>query len=138
MWTLVFLGCLAGTVYTGLVENPDMLVSGATQADTLRLEWYADRAAQTFPVAQVLSVPLWVWRLLNLVWALWLAMSLVKWLRWGWGEYSRGGLWALALAAPRPEPVAPPTGGADERPTDAGADLPPEEDQTGGDKPSVD
>jgi hypothetical protein len=120
VWTLVFLGCLAGTVYTGLVENPDMLVSGASSAD--RLEWYLDRASQMLPVAQVFSVPLWVWRLLNLVWALWLAMSLVKWLRWAWGEYSRGGLWALALASP---PISPQPA-ADERPTDAGADLPPE------------
>jgi hypothetical protein len=140
VFTLVFLGCLAGTVYAGLVENPDMLVSGTASAESLGLAWYVDRAAETFPVAHVLSMPLWVWRLLNLVWALWLAMSLVRWLRWAWGESSRGGLWALALASPRPrpEPAAPPTTAAEERPTDAGADLPPEEAPTGGDEPSSD
>jgi hypothetical protein len=28
-----------------------------------------------------------------LAWALWLAAALVRWLRWGWTQFSRGELW---------------------------------------------
>jgi hypothetical protein len=41
----------------------------------------------------VLSVPLFVYRSLMLLWALWLAWSLLKWLRWAWQCFSMGGLW---------------------------------------------
>jgi hypothetical protein len=34
-----------------------------------------------------------------LAWALWLANSLLNWLRWGWGCFSAGGLWRKS---PRP------------------------------------
>jgi hypothetical protein len=28
-----------------------------------------------------------------LFWALWLALALLRWLKWGWAQYSRGGCW---------------------------------------------
>jgi membrane protein YdbS with pleckstrin-like domain len=39
------------------------------------------------------SVPLLVYRLLMLAWALWLAYSLLKWLRWAWECYGDHGYW---------------------------------------------
>ena len=51
--------------------------------------------------AAVLSVPLWVYRLAMLAWALWLARALVGWLRWGYESWSAGGTWR-PLRAPRP------------------------------------
>ncbi len=98
-WTLMFLGCLTGVVYDGLVSNPDMLVSGG--GNGLSLNWYVDRITNALPTARVLSVPIAIWRILNLLWALWLAASLVGWLRWGFAEYSRHGLW------PKPAPKVP-------------------------------
>jgi hypothetical protein len=41
----------------------------------------------------VLSVPLLVYRLAMLAWALWIAQALVGWLRWGWRCFSAGELW---------------------------------------------
>jgi hypothetical protein len=41
-------------------------------------------------------VPLLVYRLLMLAWALWLAVSLLNWLKWGWGCFSNNGLWNKA------------------------------------------
>ena len=43
--------------------------------------------------AWVLSVPLLVYRLLMLLWSLWLAFALLRWLKWGWQAYSTHGLW---------------------------------------------
>jgi hypothetical protein len=41
----------------------------------------------------VLSVPLLVYRLLMLAWALWIAQALLGWLRWAWDCFSAGGYW---------------------------------------------
>ncbi|RMG51905.1 MAG: hypothetical protein D6717_12450, partial [Gammaproteobacteria bacterium] len=41
----------------------------------------------------ILSLPLWVYRVLMLGWALWLAFALLGWLRWGWEALQQGGLW---------------------------------------------
>ncbi len=69
-----------------------MGVSGNGSYGSL-LNWYQDRAGQQLPQAWVLSVPLWIYRVLMLFWALWLASMLLKWLRWGWSAFSTGGLW---------------------------------------------
>ncbi len=44
------------------------------------------------PQPEVLSAPLWVYRVLMLLWSLWLAVSLLRWWRWGWDCLSEGGL----------------------------------------------
>jgi hypothetical protein len=41
----------------------------------------------------VVSLPQWIYHLLMLVWSLWLAFSLVSWLRWAWGCFSKEHLW---------------------------------------------
>jgi hypothetical protein len=92
MLTLVFLGCLFGAVYASLLNTPDMEVAGSGSSDRL-LRWYVDRAAGALPEVWVLSVSLWVWRGVMLLWALWLAHSLVRWLQWGWRGFSSGGVW---------------------------------------------
>ena len=58
-----------------------------------QLNWTQDRIEGIMPMPWVLSLPQWVYHLLMLLWALWLAFSLVAWLRWGWGCYSRTRLW---------------------------------------------
>jgi hypothetical protein len=128
LWTLVFLGCLVATVYMGLVNNPDMIVQGAYGDSFAGLEWYADRVSAQLPSATVISAPLWVWRVLNLFWALWLAMSLLGWLRWAWTEYERHclsvPLWPFR-AAPAGPPPAPATRPAPPVDADGGAGAPP-------------
>lgn len=90
--TLVFLGCLFGAVYDSLLETPDMSVAGAGSSERL-LHWYVDRTAGALPEAWTLSLSLWVWRGVMLAWALWLANSLVGWLKWAWQEFSAVGVW---------------------------------------------
>jgi hypothetical protein len=99
-YTLFFLGCLGGAVYDGLVSNPDMRVVGSPEPNQLALAWYVDRIAGSMPVASVLSVPVVVFRLLNLLWALWLASSLLSWLKWAWAKYAKDGLWTTPAHAP--------------------------------------
>jgi hypothetical protein len=49
-----------------------------------------------------------VYRGAMLAWSLWLALSLLKWLKWSWAAFSMGGLWKKApVRAPLPPPVPP-------------------------------
>lgn len=90
--TLVSLGLLFAAVEQGLLGSPDMQITG-NQSSAFNLNWYQDRSPSALPTATLVSVPLIVYRLLMLAWSLWLAASLLNWLKWGWGCYSRGGFW---------------------------------------------
>ncbi len=90
--TLLALGVLFAAVAQGLLSSPDMQITG-NQSSAFLLNWYQDRSLSTLPTATVISVPLMVYRLLMLAWALWLAVSLLNWLKWGWGCFSSNGLW---------------------------------------------
>ena len=91
-YTLVALALLFAAVEHGLLGLPDMQVAG-NHSTALQLNWYQDRSPATLPTPWVITAPLWSYRVLMLLWALWLAYSLLDWLRWGWGCYSEGGLW---------------------------------------------
>ncbi|RUM40245.1 MAG: hypothetical protein DSY70_04120 [Desulfobulbus sp.] len=90
--TLVALGCLFMAIQKGLLGHPDMQIGG--NGSTMHaLRWYQDRTGSLLPEAWVFSVPLLAYRISMLIWALWLAMALLRWLRWGWDCFSEGGLW---------------------------------------------
>lgn len=116
VWTLVALILIGVTIEEGLLRAPDMQIAGNGSSAT-SLRWFADRAPGTLPTAWVLSVPILVYRLAMLAWALWLAIALLRWLRWGWGSFTSGGTWRRsppkppkppAPAAPEPAPATPP------------------------------
>jgi hypothetical protein len=68
------------------------------------LRWYQDRAEATLPRPWVLSVPLLAYRAVMLAWALWLATALLRWLRWGWAQFTRGELWRGRRQVRAPQP----------------------------------
>jgi hypothetical protein len=90
--TLFALGFLFIAVEQGLLGTPEMHVAG-NQSNAYELNWYQDRSEAQLPQAWILSVPLLVYRLLMLAWALWLAMSLLRWLHWGWQCFSTTAIW---------------------------------------------
>ncbi|MEA3410682.1 MAG: hypothetical protein U9R74_03990 [Pseudomonadota bacterium] len=90
--TIAALSMLLLSVQKGLLGVPDMQVAG-NGSSASRMNWYQDRVDETLPQAVVISVPLFVYRLIMLAWALWLALALLRWLRWGWEAFSTGGLW---------------------------------------------
>lgn len=95
LYTLVALVCLYAAVHAGLLLDPDMQVQGNGSTDSM-LIWYVDRVAQTLPRPAILSLPLWTWRVLMLLWSLWLAVSLLGWLRGGIRALGQGG-WVRSL-----------------------------------------
>jgi len=90
--TLAALIGLYTAIEQGLLGIPDMQIAG-NHSTRLQLNWTQDRIDGFLPSPWVVSLPLWVYRLLMLAWSLWLAFSLVSWLRWGWGCFSRQQLW---------------------------------------------
>ena len=90
--TLALFGVLFSVVEGGLLGQPDMQVVG-NNSSYGQLNWYLDRAAAELQGAWILSLPILVYRGLMLLWALWLAWSLLAWLKWGWNAFGQGDLW---------------------------------------------
>jgi hypothetical protein len=105
--TFIALIILGTSVYEGLLGQPEMQVRGNGSSASM-LRWFMDRTAAQYPTAWVLSVPMLVYRGAMLAWSMWMALSLVSWLKWGWKSFATGGLWRSSPNAPKPPPAAPP------------------------------
>ena len=91
-WTAAALVGLYLSIQNGLLGVPHMQIAGNGSSD-FSLHWTQDRISGILPQPWVLSLPLFTFRILMLLWALWLAYALLKWLRWGWQCFSEGCLW---------------------------------------------
>jgi hypothetical protein len=104
--TVSALMSLFASIEAGLLGLPQMQISG-NGSSAQNLQWFHDRTANALPQMWAVSVPLMVYRLAMLGWALWLASALLGWLNWGWGCFSEGGLWRSPDRGPAPRsPVA--------------------------------
>jgi hypothetical protein len=116
-WTLLAMVVLFWAVQQGLLGTPEMQIAGNSSYNS-ELHWYADRTGEVLPRPWILSVPLLVYRLAMLAWALWLALALLRWLRWGWESFTEGGGWRRLRRphppAPSPGPPEPPSPGEGE------------------------
>jgi hypothetical protein len=100
VWTVAAMGGLYLSIETGLLGIPNMQIAGNGSSSSL-LRWTQDRIDVAMPQPWVLSLPMFVYRILMLLWALWLALALLKWLSWGWQCFSKGGLWRKRLRPAR-------------------------------------
>ena len=91
---LVIIGAssLLWAVQQGLLGVPRMQIAG-NGSTASELNWYQDRSEALLPQASVISLPLTVYRWLMLAWALWLALSVLKWSQWAWGAFTHGESW---------------------------------------------
>lgn len=109
--TFAALASLAISIRQGLLGQPDMVIRGYGSYGN-SLDWFADRSSDLLPQASVVSLPLWVFNVLMLLWALWLAWSVVGWLRRGMQAWMRNGYWRpwrTPKPTPSTEPVDPST-----------------------------
>jgi hypothetical protein len=104
--TAVALSILVFVVAEGLLGRPEMFIVGNGSNQT-HLRWYQPRTDSLLPTPGCVSVSIWWYRFLMLAWALWLAASLIRWLRWGWGNFSKGGLIRRTPKAITPPPPLP-------------------------------
>jgi hypothetical protein len=91
--SLVAVVALVAVIPQSLLSTPDMQVTGNGSSNYF-FSWYQDRSADLLlPQAQVLSVPLWCYRVAMLAWSLWLVFALLQWVKWGWAIFAEGGIW---------------------------------------------
>ncbi len=91
--SLTAIGALVLALQNGLLGHPDMLISGNNSSSSV-LRWYQDRVtAMTLPQPVVVSVPMMVYRITMLAWALWMAFHLLHWVKWGWNCFTSEHIW---------------------------------------------
>ena len=89
--TATALGILLVAVSAGLLGNPKMFILGNGSTSTL-LRWFQARSEGTsLPMCSCVSVSIWWYRFAMLLWALWLAISVLGWLGSAWKSFASGG-----------------------------------------------
>jgi hypothetical protein len=83
---------LLATIPIGLLSSPDMHIKG-NGSSAYFLRWYQDMSPDQLAQAWVISLPLWIYKLVMLAWSLWLAASLIRWLAWAWKALGTQGFW---------------------------------------------
>jgi hypothetical protein len=99
--TAAALVSLVVTIPAGLLGSPNMRITG-NASSSFAFNWYQDRCGGALARGLVVSLPIWVYRIVMLVWASWLAAMLPKWARWGWKCFTSGGIWR---SRPKPPPL---------------------------------
>ncbi|VUD59639.1 hypothetical protein TDB9533_02728 [Thalassocella blandensis] len=100
LFSFLALVSLVSTIPAGLLSRPDMHIVG-NNSTAYALQWYQDRSDGMIDQAWVVSFPLYVYRLAMLGWSLWLAVVLLRWLKWGWLQLNADGLWQYDKAVPK-------------------------------------
>ena len=90
----------------GLLGNPEMFIRGNGSGRT-SLQWFQPAVGLELPRPVVISISVWFYRLLMLAWALWLATALIRWLKWGWAQFSSEGCWKRRSKQAKPPPPVP-------------------------------
>ncbi len=89
-FTVIALASLVVSLPLGLLGTPDMHITGNGSYGNY-LSWFADRSESVLPTVAAYSVPMWIYKALLLVWALWLSFALLRWLPWVWQCFARDG-----------------------------------------------
>ena len=101
--TVIAIGGVVAAIPEALLGQPDMQIRGwFSQGNSLA--WFQDQTTSALPALSVISLSMWVYKAVMLAWALWLSVALVRWLRWAWGAWTRGGHW-LGRVAKKPRPA---------------------------------
>jgi hypothetical protein len=95
---------LIAAIPYGLLANPDMRIAGSGQQGNA-LSWFNDQAPGVLPAPWVLSLSLWWYKAAMLLWALWLAFALVRWLPIAWKALGAGGFWRNTPRASKQPPA---------------------------------
>ena len=74
-----------------------MRIAGNDSTSDL-LRWYVDRSPAALPKPSMLSLSIWWYRAAMLAWSMWLALALVEWARWGFAQWSEGGMFSPEAA----------------------------------------
>ncbi len=95
---LIAIGTLISILSNGLLGGPVMNITG-NDSSVYLLNWFVDRFDSTMPKLWILSLPTFTYQVLMLFWAIWMSLTLVKWVPWIWeGLYGEGFFKPLKLS----------------------------------------
>ena len=87
--TLLFIYSLFEGVSNGLLGTWDMKIVGNNSklmydnGNLLwNLKWYQDISSGELPKQLILSLPILTYRIIMIIWSIWLSFSFVKWIKW--------------------------------------------------------
>jgi len=83
---------LVAAIPSGLLSTPDMRIAGIGQ-QAHELSWFNDQVPGVLPTPWIFSLSVWWYKTAMLLWALWLAFALVRWLPIAWKALGVGGYW---------------------------------------------
>ena len=109
LWTGLTLVLIYQGLQHALLAAPSMRVTGNGSWDR-HLSWFSDRSPGILTGPWALIIPNKVYQYIMLAWSLWLAISIIRWLRWAWKCFSAGAIWRRN--PPRPKPPKTPRGPA--------------------------
>ncbi|MBE9527439.1 MAG: hypothetical protein IME94_10775 [Proteobacteria bacterium] len=88
----ISISALIFSIQQGLLGSPNMQISG-NGSSSQHLNWFSDRISEIIPQVTVISVPVFIYQLLMLVWSIWLAFAVTKWALWGWKSLTHQEYW---------------------------------------------
>lgn len=101
-FSLFALMALLSSIPISLLSRPDMMVAG-NGSSISQLWWYQDQSTGQLPQAWAITLPIMVYRIAMLIWSLWLAFALMRWIPWAWRQLGVQGYWYVAPKAALPE-----------------------------------
>jgi hypothetical protein len=90
--TIGSLVTLVVVVSRGLLGTPEMFITGNGSAGS-QLIWFSPAEGSELGQPWALSISIWYYRLLMLLWGLWLANAVIRWLMAGWRQFTAGAAW---------------------------------------------
>jgi hypothetical protein len=100
IWVVVALLCLVAAIPMGLLSNPEMKVVGNGSGSHF-YNYYQDSASakEGLPTVTVVSVPILAYRIVMLLWSLWLSTRLIQWAIWSWACFTEKAVWKARAEA---------------------------------------
>jgi len=83
---------LLAVVPISLLSSPSMGIEGY-QSYGNTLTWFADKADGKLPSVTILSISVWFYKAIMLVWVIWLSTSILSWIKWAWKIIGIHGYW---------------------------------------------
>ena len=100
--TIIALSILVFIVSRGLLGQPEMFIRG-NGSFAGALTWFTPASGTELTRPEIISISIWFYRLLMLVWALWLANAVIGWLQLAWKNFTAGGAWRSRPRVLKPE-----------------------------------
>jgi len=104
LWVAFALMSVLIAIPMGLLSTPEMKVVGNGSSSHF-YRYYQDGSGGELPIATVVSVPLFAYRVVMLLWALWLSTRLIQWVIWTWQCVKEKGIWQTKPPQEKKPPV---------------------------------